>query len=59
MWLLQVVSGLWFLHSALIQAVVHLDIKPSNVVLSLDRKVANLADMGLAKLCKKEMGSSD
>ena len=49
LWLLQIASALAFLHTEFALPIRHWDIKPSNVLLSIGRKVAKVADMGLAK----------
>lgn len=48
-WLYHVASALAFLHTAFAQPIRHWDVKPQNVLLDGDRRVAKLADMGIAK----------
>ena len=58
MWMYHVASGLAFLHTNFQQPIRHWDIKPSNVLLDTDRRVAKVADMGLAKFYSDEQRSS-
>ena len=49
LWLLQIASALWHLHTSFCWVIRHWDIKPSNILLDTLFKIAKLADMGLAK----------
>lgn len=53
-WLYQVAQALAFLHHGFEFPIRHWDIKPANILLDQSRRVAKLADMGLAKFFSME-----
>ena len=53
-WLLQIASGMAFLHNGSETPIRHWDVKPANVVLDADHLVAKLTDMGMAKYISLE-----
>ena len=48
-WLYHVASALAFLHHGFDFPIRHWDIKPSNILLDQNHRIAKIADMGLAK----------
>jgi serine/threonine protein kinase len=53
----QICAGLYALHSHNPHPIIHSDLKPANILLSEDKKVAKISDFGLSKIKTASYGS--